>query len=608
MKLPMFVVGILVGAIIGVVSLAIWPLPPLLPPLLGICIGVCVGGIVGIFTSKRLVIDEQSFGDLPKCAAEFITLVINKMRYRKKVRADVMAELAAHFEDELKDCKTDEEKEQRTQQLIEDFGDVKLLGVLLRRAKKRCRPLWRTVVARTFQTIGVLILCFIAYCVYISLGKPTININYVEEATRLVRPVADESLNAALIYQKAIDAYKEPPLVKDKTGTREISLLDAIKDKDWITELSEEDLVLLKQWLTDNTDAIEFFKQAVEKPHCWWKRDVKDDFVMNVLMPELSPFRKIVRMVVWQAKLKAYDGHIEEAFDDLLACYRAGRHLKGPRSLIEQLVGIGIQATSTKNILVILSNRQVDSQLLKNLQTRLEELMAEDTYIINYEVERFYGLDFLQRYYTDNGKGSGHMIPGRLNFSGITELLPDSVFSYSWNLAVALASANRSKVNREFEKIYDTAQKWAYKTPWQLYEEKVDLDMGLVNWSALKRARYWPVSFLMPALARVSEISYRLTADVKSTLTVIALLRCRQDTGSYPKSLDDLVAAGYLKQLPMDPFSDKPLVYKRTEDNFILYSVGFNFKDDSGQSGKDDKGKVKKWADEGDAVFWPVQK
>jgi len=62
-----------------------------------------------------------------------------------------------------------------------------------------------------------------------------------------------------------------------------------------------------------------------------------------------------------------------------------------------------------------------------------------------------------------------------------------------------------------------------------------------------------------------------------------------------------------LKALPIDPFSDKPLVYRRTEDGFILYSVGPNFEDDGGVVGKDEKGRVKMWADEGDAVFWPVK-
>ncbi|GAI50387.1 unnamed protein product, partial [marine sediment metagenome] len=125
--------------------------------------------------------------NLPACAVEFIKLVIRKMRYRKKVRQDVQAELSAHFEDELKDCATDEEKAQKAQQLIAGFGDVKLLAVLLRRAKKRCRPLWRTVVARTFQTVGVLIVCFVIYVVWFLTGKPVITTDYVAELNRIVR-------------------------------------------------------------------------------------------------------------------------------------------------------------------------------------------------------------------------------------------------------------------------------------------------------------------------------------------------------------------------------------------------------------------------------------
>ena len=79
---------------------------------------------------------------LPISVEEYIKLIVKKMRYRRKVRQDVLEELTAHFEDELKDCKTDEDRQQKAKELIAGFGDVKLLAVLLRRAKKRCRSLW----------------------------------------------------------------------------------------------------------------------------------------------------------------------------------------------------------------------------------------------------------------------------------------------------------------------------------------------------------------------------------------------------------------------------------------------------------------------------------
>ena len=150
---------------------------------------------------------ETKFNLLPACVAEYIKLVIKKMRYRRKVQQDVQAELAAHFDDELKNCTTDEEKEQKAQQLITEFGDVKLLAVLLRRVKKRCRPLWRTIIARTFQAAGIIILSLILYVVWFFSGKPVVTIDYVAELNRMVRPVADENLNAAPFYKEAAIRY-----------------------------------------------------------------------------------------------------------------------------------------------------------------------------------------------------------------------------------------------------------------------------------------------------------------------------------------------------------------------------------------------------------------
>ncbi|MCJ7693597.1 MAG: hypothetical protein MUO22_09315, partial [Sedimentisphaerales bacterium] len=113
---------------------------------------------------------------------------------------------------------------------------------------------------------------------------------------------------------------------------------------------------------------------------------------------------------------------------------------------------------------------------------------------------------------------------------------------------------------------------------------------------------------LMPALEKVIEISYRACTGYKATSAIIAVLRYKQDKGNYPEGLEELITAGYLKELLLDPWSDEPLVYRRTEDNFILYSVGWNFIDDGGQVEKDKKGNPRVWAEEGDAVFWPVSK
>ena len=61
---------------------------------------------------------------------------------------------------------------------------------------------------------------------------------------------------------------------------------------------------------------------------------------------------------------------------------------------------------------------------------------------------------------------------------------------------------------------------------------------------------------------------------------------------------------GYIKQLPMDPYSDKPLIYKLTDKGFILYSIGRDFKDDGGKYNE-----FESWEETqkgGDYILYPV--
>jgi len=63
-----------------------------------------------------------------------------------------------------------------------------------------------------------------------------------------------------------------------------------------------------------------------------------------------------------------------------------------------------------------------------------------------------------------------------------------------------------------------------------------------------------------------------------------------------------------MKEAPKDPFSDNLLVYRQTGQTFKLYSFGADFDDDGGIAGKSEDGRDKKWADNGDTVFWPVER
>ena len=545
---------------------------------------------------------DKLFGNLPNCAAEFIQLVIKKMRYRKKVRADVMAELVAHFEDGLKDCKSDEEKEQKAQQLITNFGVAKLLAVLLRRAKKRCRPLWRTIVARTFQTIGVLILCFIIYVTWFLSGKPVITTDYVAELNRIVRPAADENLNAAPLYVEAAELVEKLP---DETK-------ELLSKK--YNEVTSEEKQLIEKWLNENKEILDLVIAGSKKPYYWRKYANKQNTgeMISILMPHLSEFRKLVHALCWRAWLNVEDGRYEDAFSDIKTCYRFGQHLRGDKSLIEQLVGMAIESLAAHTLRNILSEHKINSSALAVLQKDFEQIIAGENFAVSLETEKLFMYDEIQRCFTQDRLGGGHLYLHRLRpLSGLTGFEGfDEIASFGGTLMqighVLFTHPNKQESREMVDGLYDYWGQIAHKSPAQIRAENIDIEeetMELIEGNIL-------LEILTPALGRVCEIAHRNKADVEAALAIIAILRYKQDIGGYPDKLEKLINADYLKVLPIDPYSGEPLVYKKMDNNFVLYSFGPNFRDDDGKMAYNKEGKPR-WRgteEDGDTVFWPVRK
>ena len=117
----------------------------------------------------------------------FIAEVIKKIRYRRRVRRDVELELIYYFNDATSDCQTDDEKNDRAQTLIEQFGNPRFLAKLIRRAKKRCRPIWKKTLIRTAQTTAALFLFLCLYTGWFLTGKPNVTIDYVDRLTQIAR-------------------------------------------------------------------------------------------------------------------------------------------------------------------------------------------------------------------------------------------------------------------------------------------------------------------------------------------------------------------------------------------------------------------------------------
>jgi len=99
-------------------------------------------------------------------------------------------------------------------------------------------------------------------------------------------------------------------------------------------------------------------------------------------------------------------------------------------------------------------------------------------------------------------------------------------------------------------------------------------------------------ALFLPALGKIPLKAAAAQIAVDQTALACALERFRLANGSFPETLDALVPK-FIPQLPIDPISGKPYNYRRTSEGpFLLYSIGWDEKDNGGIPGKnlfDDK-------------------
>jgi len=129
--------------------------------------------------------------------------------------------------------------------------------------------------------------------------------------------------------------------------------------------------------------------------------------------------------------------------------------------------------------------------------------------------------------------------------------------------------------------LIDTLQ--AHEADWEpaadvLARELANLDR-IVGWPAR-------VSFLNPfAMIQATEqADDRRSATLRLLICETALAQYLADHGAPPAQLPELVPE-YLSDVPDDPFSGRPLVYRTGPNGYVLYSVDQNCLDDGGRRG-----------------------
>ena len=424
-------------------------------------------------------------------------------------------------------------------------------------------------------------------------GAPGGKIDYVAKLNELVKKGSDESLNAEPFYRKAFALYVESPTTID--GQEIVS---------WPTELIDERRAALTIWVEANSEALAQLRLGTQRPSYWC--EYKGD---RVLTADRFSYMSKARLLLWglllRAKFETAEGKANDAVADAMASCRFALDLRRRLLLSDQMMGLGASVWALRAEYQMLDKTHLDGTLLQAMQDQLMLLAKDRSWVIDLRGEELAVLDAIQSVYAHyRGEYENQDM-------GVVDRIVASQwaakFRVDFGVNVTAEQLRSALLGHTAQELADLVKRgYAYynvivsKTPFQWRKEVVDFEekqREFVGGNLL-------LSALAPAIRSQVVSSSRCRAERDALITVLALLRYKNDKAGLPVDLEDLVSAGYLAEVPMDPYSEWPLVYRRTEGSFVLYSVGADFRDNGGVHSP-------KWGEEvqgGDYIFWPVQK
>lgn len=551
------------------------------------------------------VIDRSG---LPEAHRVLIARVVRRTRLWRREQADVARELVAHFADGLEAGRTEAD-------LLSSFGNEKKAARLIRRAKKRNRgPVWRAWLY-WWRAVGCLFLLVLAvylyYGVQVWTARPKIARNYLAELNAPAEAVPPEDRGWPLM-REAILAYDRSADVIPEEGdepSRKAFLL-------WSERPGTAYWPLAAERLRENEHVLDLVRAAAAKPRLAFRPGVDDDAalqmkwnwiaseaeftppnptrdLMNVLQPHLAEIKLFARMLTAEMHLAASEDRGARVPENTSACVRLAEQAREIPFVINDLVAISISHLTCDTIRELLERRP---DALRDRQWRdvghaLASFSGGGRIVVNLAGERAIFRDFLQRSFSDDGKGGGLAVPRAMPSAIMGEIfLPeddDLREGRDWLLQLAapvaaLVMANRRSQSAYYDRLMNQAESWFSRPQWeQPRQADVREAFADVETRSIRAFRYWPVRMALPALMRAQATAEQTTQVRDATLVAIALELFRRREGRYPESLDELVPA-FLPAVPPDRHTGKPLNYAVREGKPILYSVGVNLADDGG--------------------------
>jgi hypothetical protein len=550
------------------------------------------GRLSGRLDVKRLI--ESSA--LPQVAKDLIRRVVKRTRLWRAEKIDVANELISHFGEGIASGETIEE-------LIRSFGDERQAAKLVRRAKRRNRPLAWKMFRVAGLALAALLVIYCAIGVYYFIGHATPSVNYLAEINRSALS-APENQRAWPVYRKAILGFG---FDRSKSDFREIEKITNAGPGN--TRWPET-----AKWLSEHADAIDLLRRGASRPtlgfvygasgsicdpELWPGHQCRgddNDPVMCVLLPHLHDLANANQILEADAKAARAAGERVRLLRDIVALNQMGVQIGREEFLITQLIALSMRQRALTQIEQTLLERPelfTDADLRDLAHQFAQDQNATDLFHLAGERKSFY--DAMQRVYTDDGHGDG-----RLTAEGFRKLTTEwanagttaksqEPLEIAGGPAVMLLVDSRKETLDLYDSFMNTTEAELAKPLREARHVGIERRIQAMANTLTGKLRHMPVMMLTPTLVRTHKTAEQFLGRRDGVLTGIALELHRRHAGTYPMSLNELVPA-LLPSVPSDRFTGQPIRYKLVDGKPLIYSFGADLNDDDGRMPHNDWG------------------
>lgn len=329
--------------------------------------------------------------------------------------------------------------------------------------------------------------------------------------------------------------------------------------------------------LTRYEETLKQLREAARRPHARFWVSYEDGF--GAWLPHLARLKGCIQYLNLHAIASIADGDSETALSDIQLSFRLGETIKSEPVLISYLVQIAMSHIRVGAIWEgLVDHRWSDAQLIS-----LNRALAQENHLENYRHGMRGERAFANHCYDQMNRTRDYSYLGdeesttKAGVSLLEQTLGNSLFCLVPSGWFDQNKLSNSRMHMEFiQPAVDVERMIASPTT-----------IGRMDKEGLKRSLsptpYNLFSYLLfPALAKSAEKSARGQSINDLARAACFLERHYLAHKQYPETLDALVPQ-FIAKLPHDVINGQPLKYRRTETGgFILYSVGWNEKDDGG--------------------------